>query len=215
MSPNEIFDRALELGAEAYQKQTRLNWGISVCATPIQVGKGLILGINWGGGGPRDKYAYGSQDKMPAPEEFQRGLKKGDYGFLIRSKSYVKKYLNVDIDSGKFNYTNLCLFRSPGQKDLLTEDYESCFETFKFLVREICPPWIISLGTGNIDRLRALIPTFSPELKSIGRAKGCNDKLLDTPFYCVPHPNAHLSKNDRDGIWNKVFPGKSNQHSVV
>jgi hypothetical protein len=215
MTANEIFGRALEVGTEAYQKQSRLKWGVSVCATPIQPGEGMILGINWGGGGPSDNYLYETQQKMPTQEEFRRDLKKGDYGFLIRSNRYLKEYLKLDIESGKFNYTNLCLFRSPSQKDLLTEDYQSCFEAFTFLVKEISPPWILSLGTGNIDRLRALISTFSPEIIPIGRANGCSEKLLDIPFYCVPHPNAHLSKNDRDGIWKKIFAGMSNQDPVA
>jgi hypothetical protein len=215
MTPNEIFERALELGTEAYQKQSRLKWGVSVCATPIQVGEGMILGINWGGGGPSDNYSYESQKSMPTQEEFQRDLENGDYRFLIRSKNYLMEYMKIDLESGKFNYTNLCLFRSPSQKDLSTEDYKSCSETFKFLVREISPLWILSFGTGNIDKLNALIPGFSPEIKSIGRAKGCSDRLLDKPFYCVPHPNAHLSKNDRDGIWKKVFPARSNQDPVA
>jgi len=215
MTPNKIFERALALGTEAYQKQSRLSWGISLCATPIQVGEGLILGINWGGGGPRDKYEYGSQDKMPTPEEFQHDLNNGDYRFLIRSKGYVKQYLKVDLESGNFNYTNLCLFRSPNQKYLLPEDYESCFETFKLLVREISPLWIISLGTANIERLKALDLTFSPQMKFSGRAKGCTGKLLDRSFYCVPHPNAHLSKSDRDSVWQDVFSGNSNQDTAA
>jgi hypothetical protein len=215
MSPDEISERALELGTKAYQKQTRLKWGISVCGTPIQVGEGMILGINWGGGGPSDEYAYESQYKMPTRSEFQHDLKNGDYGFLIRSRNNLKEYLKLDIESGKFNYTNLCLFRSPGQKDLLMEDYESCFKTFKFLVREISPLWIISLGTANIERLKALDLTFSPQMKFSGRAKGCTGKLLDRSFYCVPHPNAHLSKSDRDSVWQDVFLGKSNQDPVA
>lgn len=215
MTPNEIFEQALHLGSAAYQKQTRLRWGISVCTTPIQPGEGMILGINWGGGGPGDKYSYGSQEKMPTQEAFRRELRNGDYGFLIRSKDYIKEYLKLDIESGKFNYTNLCLFRSPTQKDLLADDYQNCFDIFKFLVQEISPPWILSLGTGNIERLKALDPTFLPQMNSSGRAKGCRGTLLDKPFYCVPHPNAHLSKNDRDDIWRKVFAVKSNQGLVA
>lgn len=210
MTPNEIFERALEMGTKAYHGQRRLKWGISVCATPIQIGKGMILGINWGGGGPGDKHVYESQQKMPTLDQFKADFKNGSYGFLTRSADYLKKYPGIDVEDGEFNYTNLCLFRSPNQKFLLTDDYESCFDTFKFLVAAIEPPWILSLGTGNVERIKALIPAFSPEIETAGRATGRRDKLLEIPFYCVPHPNAHLSKPDRDGIWEKVFSDKSN-----
>ena len=69
--------------------------------------------------------------------QFQRELNKGDYRFLLRTKDNLKAYANIDIESGDFNYSNLCLFRSPYQKDLLEEDYVACYETFKFLVREM------------------------------------------------------------------------------
>jgi hypothetical protein len=205
MSPNEIFKRALEMGTEAYQKQNRLKWGISVCATEIKVGQDLILGINWGGGSISDNTKYESQKTMPVLPEFKRELKSGDYRFLLRTKDNLKTYAKIDVEAGDFNYTNLCLFRSPNQKDLLAEDYVACYETFKFLVREIAPPRIISLGTTNINKMKAVDPSFACDMKSSGKAKGYKGNLLSSKFYGIPHPNARLSNNDRNDIWKDIF----------
>ena len=205
MKPNDIFEKALGKVNEAYLNQNRLKWGVSVCATPIQIGKGMILGINWGGGGISDENSYESQLSMPTIPKFQDDLQRGGYKFLQRSKKYLENYLKIKVASGEFNYTNLCLFRSPQQKYLRIEDYEACFETFKFLVEEIAPPWIISLGTTNIEKIEALESTFTYKLESFGRASGYKGICLNTTFYCLPHPNFPLYNTDRDGIWNDIF----------
>ena len=79
----------LKWGTEAYQKQNRLKWGISVCATEIQVSKDLILGINWGGGSKSDNTKYESQKTMPVLAQFQRELNKGDYRFLTEEPRII------------------------------------------------------------------------------------------------------------------------------
>lgn len=88
-------------------------------STPIQLNKGVLLGLNWGGGGQKNTYTYESQKSMPTPEEFKRDLMAGSYSFLTRSKHYLERYPKIDIYGGQFNYTNLCLFRTPKEKNLL------------------------------------------------------------------------------------------------
>src|SRR5687768_10789690 len=66
-------------------------WAYSVCGTPIQRGKGLIVGINWGGGSDKSKDSYEVQEKMPTIEEYRELFRKGHYQFLKRSSKYISE----------------------------------------------------------------------------------------------------------------------------
>ena len=96
MNANELFDiiseqlKNEEANSTILRNQiaTGKKWNYSICATPIVIGKPLVLGINWGGGGPKDNFDYSVQNKMPTKEGFQKELKNGEYKFLSLSKKY-------------------------------------------------------------------------------------------------------------------------------
>ncbi len=56
------------------QDRNMLKWGISLCATPINIGKAVILGISWGGAAVEDKTRYSIQRRFPTPGRIFGGL---------------------------------------------------------------------------------------------------------------------------------------------
>ncbi len=103
MNPKNIFEEISSLlkseeNNSSILKNEKANgkkWNYSVCASPITLGKPLIIGINWGGGSSKDNYDYSVQDNMPTKQEFLKQLKDGEYKFLSKSKDYILKYLNL------------------------------------------------------------------------------------------------------------------------
>jgi len=215
MTPQTIYENALEKAKSAFeesnifkkQKSENTNWGLSICATPIQIGKPIIIGINWGGG---NSNSFDFQKGMPSKECFLKDYSNGDYTFLKKSQNFIREFLGLDIEKAEFNYTNLCFFRSPISKDLVYKDYQDCLPIFESLVKEINPPWILSLGNSNITILKPQIKEFKEPIKTAGTNHFAYiEKLWDYNFYCVPHPNARkLSNAVRYEIWKNVFPGK-------
>ncbi len=226
MNPKDIYEEVSSLlkkeennsGILKNEKANGKKWNYSICATPIVLSKPLIIGINWGGGGSKDNYDYSVQDSMPTKEEFLIELKDGGYKFLSKSKDYILKYLNLNINSDDFNYSNLCFFRTPNIKYLKGEDFEISIPIFKKFVNDLQPSWILSLGNTNIAYLEKFLnKTGEISLKPIplnGKRKGkfevmgYSGTLWSKQFYCLPHPGAHINKEDRDAIWETVFSGK-------
>lgn len=180
-----------------YQMQKRLGkqWNYSVCGTPIQNKKGILMGINWGADENNE-----AQLVMPDGKDI------ATYKFIKRSKKYLETYLQLNLDTVDFNYANLCFFRSPGEKDLMNEDYKQSLPLFKQYVEFIKPPWIFSLGESNTKRLQQL-----GELKSCkeipdsqSKFKGIIGNLWGVPYFSVPHPNARVKAKSRDEIWKGV-----------
>lgn len=179
------------------RKQIELGkkWNYSICGTPIQTGRGILLGINWGADDSHE-----AQSKMPDGEDI------AGYGFIRRSEQYLKKHLQLNLESLNFNYANLCFFRSPRESDLTDDDYKLSLPLFKQYVEFINPPWIFSLGSGNSNRL-----INTGELKSIteypdkaGKFRGLSGTLWDVPYFSVPHPNARVKRISRDEIWESL-----------
>lgn len=179
-----------------YQKQliNKCNWNYAVCATPIQQGKGIIFGINWGGND------HGPQTIMPTGE----GIVK--YPFIIQSKRYLEYFWGLDFKTINFNYTNLCFFRSPTEKFLDTEDYKLSIPLFQKYVQYINPQWILSIGGTNMKVLDSL-----GHLKNIKRYydlekkyKGHSGQLWDWNVFSVPHPSLKITKTSRQTIWSAV-----------
>lgn len=216
MTPNEIFDIALSEAIIAFpksnifKKQQLLDkdWGLSICATPIQIRKGIILGINWGegGGGESKNEKFINQEIMPSKEDFLKDYNLGDYKFLKKTKELLYKYKNLLLEDAEFNYFNLCFFRSPSSNDLEYEDYKICLPILKEIVQEIKPAWILSLGNSNMNILKPLIPNLKTFETRGTRHLAYSGNLWDYSFYCVPHPNARrLSNNLRAQIWENLF----------
>ena len=206
MTPDEqFFQNLIAKTEDAFSKSPiHLNnpdkkWFYSVCATPLNKGKGLILGINWGG----------SEGHVP-----QAGIPDGKgietYGFFRLSAQKLKEYLELDINELNFNYTNLCFFRSPREKDLSFKDYENSWPLFEEYVNYIDPPWILSLSVMNVDKLKLLgkIKNIKEYPDQNGKKFGYKAQVLNRKFYAVPHPNARLSNLSRDQIWSNLFSKK-------
>lgn len=122
----------------AEQQQLCRQWNFSVCGTPIQVGKGILLGINWGVSGD-----HKPQAEMPDGKDIPT------YNFIRRSRQYLETYLLLNFDTMNFNYTNLCFFRTPKEIFLRVTDYENCLPLFRQFVEFIKPEWIFSLSNNN------------------------------------------------------------------
>ncbi|HEY8388647.1 MAG TPA: hypothetical protein VIK74_08590, partial [Parasegetibacter sp.] len=117
----------------------------SICATPISKDSGIIFGINWGGSGN-----FLPQTVMP------KGNDIADYHFIKQSRQFLEKHWQLDVLNINFNYTNLCFFRTPKEKDLTSDDYKLSLPLFEKYVRYINPPWLLSIGGTNIKVLNNL-----------------------------------------------------------
>ncbi len=195
----ELRQKTLDIFYESpiYKKQHEENqqWGFSICGTPIQIGKGIIFGINWGGNGE-----YEDQSEMPKGNEIL------EYDFIKRSKTFFDKYLHLKFDEPNFNYTNLCFFRTPNIKYLSFQDYERSYPLFVEYVKFIQPPWIFSLGITGYDILKKLGPLKAdPDIRDSSQSqRGATGKFFGFNFYAVPHPNAHLKGDSRQEIWAQI-----------
>jgi hypothetical protein len=130
-----------------YQKQLSLGeqWNYSICATPISKGNGVIFGINWGGSGD-----FTAGTVMPTGDDI------AGYHFIKQSKTFLEKHWQIDISKINFNYTNLCFFRTPKEKDLSFDDYKLSWPLFEKYVDYINPPWLLSIGVTNLKVLNSL-----------------------------------------------------------
>jgi hypothetical protein len=209
--PETIFDCLKAQLKDAYgKKDMKTGWGWSVCGTPIQIGATLIMGINWGGGSISDQHEYKFQDRMPDFDKFKQDYEKGDYKFLKRISPLIKEYCHLDISEGKFNYSNLCFFRTPGIKNLTDDDYKSSIPIFKSLIELVKPSQIISLGTGNISRLQKYFPddfqTGTAVLVPDTSHRIYSGFLFGYKFYGLPHPGARkLSNETYERLWKALF----------
>lgn len=175
-----------------YQKQ--MEWNYAVCATPIVKGKGVIFGINWGGSNKSP------QTVMPTGE----GITK--YHFIKHNRHFLEKHWGLDISLINFNYTNLCFFRTPKEKDLTPKDYELSLPLFEKYIRYINPPWVLSIGGTNLkilDKFKAL-KNIKQHFDKQGKFKGHSGQLWDWNVYSVPHPSARMTSEARETIWTEV-----------
>lgn len=203
MTEVEFFHSALARLDQKYKEfalsgDLKLTGGYSLCGTPLQQGKPLLMGINWGGAEKELK-----QDRMPAGDDVP------GYHFMKRSEPFLRRYLKIDPVSLEFNYANLCFFRTTDIQGLKTEHFEASLPILKDFVAYIKPPYILSLGNSTLPILQNLAKeAFVIEYSHlVGQHFGHVGKLYDTPFFSVPHPSARVRKIDREGIWKALtFP---------
>lgn len=186
------------------QEKANAEWNYALCATPIQKNKGLILGINWGG----NEKNYEISKIMPNGNDVKT------YPFIKRSKSYLETYFHINIEEVNFNYSNFCFFRSPKANDLSSNDFNLCLPIIKEYIDYIQPPWILSLGTGNIKYLKKYFKTdfeCSGPIRIEGNSnKAYKGSLMKFNFYNLPHPNAYYLSNDvYKKLWEKIFNSKN------
>ncbi len=213
MTAQEIFDQCLNEAESVYRKSSiyQKKFGLSICGTPIQIGKILLIGINWGGGSASDPNIYSTQKEMPSFGRFKEDYEKGDYKFLKRIQPFIEKNCGIEVSSGEFNYFNLCFFRTPNIEELIREDFSVCAPIFKTMVTNIKPEQIISLGTGNVKHLKDFFKdeftcVENEEAKTITPHKICRGSLFSYKFYSFPHTNAHhLSNEVYEKMWEMQF----------
>jgi uracil-DNA glycosylase family 4 len=197
-------NRLFELSEVKFrQHRNTLKWGLSLCATPVCHGKAVILGINWGTSG---KTSYTIQRRFPTREEFLEDYYAGDYPFIQKSKELISEFLETHIEDVAFNYTNVCLFRSPNVSDLSIKEIRWCMPILKEFIELIDPPCILSLGNTNIVYLEPDLRELKKFTEAGTSHVGYSGALWGRPFYSVPHPNARkLTDELRHRIWNTVF----------
>ena len=188
------------------QDRNTLKWGLSLCATPVNPGKAVILGISWGGALSAGVSRYSIQRRFPTKEEFLDDYDIGGYPFIQKSKELISEFLQIKIEDVEFNYTNVCLFRSPNVSDLSIKEVRWCMPILKEFIELIDPPCILSLGNTNIVYLEPDLRDLK-KFTEIGTPHvGYSGMLWGRPFYSVPHPNARkLTDEVRHTIWESVF----------
>ncbi len=180
-----------------FKEQQKLGkqWNYSICGTPIQLGKGILLGINWGVSGD-----HVEQTKMPDGKDIP------SYNFIQRSKPFLEKYLSLDFDVINFNYTNLCFFRTPDEIFLRPMDYKNSLPLFQQFVQFINPKWIFSLGNNNCKILLQLgqLANVKEFYDNDKKHKALSAELWGHNFFSVPHPNARVKTKSRNEIWESI-----------
>jgi len=192
------------------QDRNMFSWGLSLCATPVNPGKPVILGINWGGATSAGITRYSIQRREPTREEFLDDYRVGRYPFIQKSGDLISEFLKIQVNNVEFNYTNVCLFRSPNVSDLSIKEVRWCIPILKEFIELIDPPCILSLGNTNIVYLEPDLRELKKFTESGTPHVGYSGTLWGFPFYSVPHPNARkLSDEVRHKIWDTVFQGSS------
>jgi uracil-DNA glycosylase len=194
------------------QDRNTSKWGISLCATPLNPGKTVILGINWAGAASTEIARYSFQRRFPTKEEFLKDYNAGKYPFILKSKKLISEFLNINIDDAEFNYTTVCLFRSPNISDLSIKEVRWGMPILKEFIELINPPCVLSLGNTNIVFLEPDLRDLKKYTETGSPHVGYSGLLWEYPFYSVPHPNARkLSEELRHQIWDTVFKDQSNR----
>lgn len=206
LTEEEKFFNKLRTEAKELYKDTDLiqnpNYGadanFAICDTPIQKGKDIIAGINWG------DMSKGAQTEYPKAD------KDRNWRFLKSSEPLFIQHLGIQLSElSQINYTNVCFYRTKKLSHLTLKDWSVSLPLFKSYVEFIQPQRIILLGTTVVPILENLaeaerINMFKVE-SSKNSVKGYQLKLFGVNTYCVPHPQARVSKESRNIIWQRVF----------
>ena len=187
----------LESKIYKYQIDNTKNWNYAVCETQIKKNKGIILGLNWG------------NDNKYAQTEYPKKGKKRNWKFLKNSMYFFYSYLNIkSIDD--INYSNLCFYRTPKIKYLKNSDWKESLPLLNEYIEYISPPWIMLSGKTGFSKLNLFncvseIEKFEIQDKR-RRVFAYKSKLHNKyDMYCVPHPQARISKQSRNQIWDSLL----------
>jgi len=179
-------------------KDIHITPNYAICDTPIQKGKDIIAGLNWG------DISKGKQTCYPKAD------KDRNWRFLKSSEQYFIQYLGINLSKlAHVNYTNLCFFRTKKLSHLTETDWEISLPLFQEYVNYINPPRILILGTSVIDIVKKYCNAENHLSHKVTEnkttAKGYNLEICGIKTYCVPHPQARISSIARDEIWQRVF----------
>jgi hypothetical protein len=196
---NHLLDETKKvfLESETRKHNPNENWNYAICDTPIQKGKGLFFGLNWGGNDKNAQSAY--------PD----AIKERDWNFINNSRSYFREFFKLEIEN--LNYSNLCFLRTPNAFKLHPSDWKLTIPLFQEYVEYINPPWTLMLGKPVPLWDHHLEPKsffLVDDKKNNRKVYGYSGLLFGKyPFGAVPHPQARVSKEARMEIWKKVSKG--------
>ena len=205
----------LEKTKAAYEKSKIKRAGLfySIAGTAIKKRKGVLMGLNWGGGGIIDNSKYLPQESLNNINK----CKPEDYRFIRALSSYLEKYLKLK-SVNDINYSNLCFFRSPQIIDLSPNDWKICNDLFKYYIDYIQPKWILltSIAINTISILKNNTNIKFKEKKEFQQ----NNKIFiayrgyynQFPIYTIPYPYraGGISEDTRKKIWDWHFANKNN-----
>lgn len=101
-------------------------------------------------------------------------------------------------------------FRSPDIQKLTQKDWELSIPLFQEYVNYINPKWTVLLGktgvtilnnSSHLDNIQK-ITVHGKDKKTNGYTANLFGKY---PLFCVPHPQARISRESRYKIWNQLF----------
>jgi hypothetical protein len=184
---------------ETKKKYPNENWNFAICDTPIQIGKGLFFGLNWGGSNINRQTEYPKKDK------------KREWRFIKNVRPYIKEYFNKEIEN--LNYSNLCFFRTPKANQIVKQDWDKAIYLFSKYTHFVKPKWTLMLGnppkqlkSSNYLSNLELIKIIDSSKENVKVVKGYTGMLFGKyPFGCVPHPQARISIQARKEIWDKII----------
>lgn len=179
--------------SKTFAKYRDKNWNYAICDTPIQKGKGIFFGLNWGGKDINAQTVYPKRDN------------KRNWNFITQSRAFFRNHLNSEIED--LNYSNLCFFRSPRIKDLESEDWNLAIPLFMEYVEYIKPPWLLMLGKPPkiiLDKTDGWKKEHVINQSNSRKVNYYTGKLHGKPFGGVPHPQARVSNEARQAVWKEV-----------
>ena len=196
----EFFEYLLKKTKKLYKKTATYkanpnkNWGYAICDTPIQKGKGLFFGLNWGNksGNPQTQYPQKNKER--------------NWAFANQARKFIKLFMDEDIEN--LNYSNLSFFRTPSMKEFVKTDWEIALPLFNEYVDFVKPKWAIMFGKPP-DLMKNLLTHDLIKIyvdydnkKNYGYVGFLNNNI---PLGIVPHPQARMSDKARNKIWDKVI----------
>lgn len=185
------------------QNSKKQKWNYSVCATPIRKRQILLFGLNWGGNNHEAQATY------PIDESIYT------YKFIKQSFSYLSKFLKIE-NLNLINYSNIVFFRTPKISNLVEDDWDLSIPLFIEYLQYINPPYALSLGVSSLKYLKKNKSVWKyfnlnnlEEIKIKGKSKiisSFKGKIYkNIMFYFLPHPQSHLSKNEREKLWRETI----------
>ena len=171
------------------------NWHYAICDTPIQKGKGVFFGLNWGGKNHQAQTVHPTEDYVR------------NWPLAKHANHYLEKHLDTSLE--KLNYSNICFFRTPTAKYLTYQDWQLAIPLFKEYVEYISPPWALMLGSPKIlnesqftQRKRLEFKAANSKRRSFAYVGLLFGKY---PFGAVPHSAARCSPETHNVLWEKMY----------
>ena len=171
------------------------NWHYAICDTPIQKGKGVFFGLNWGGKNHQAQTVHPTEDYVR------------NWPLAKHANHYLEKHLDTSLE--KLNYSNLCFFRTPTAKYLTYQDWQLAIPLFKEYVEYISPPWALMLGSPKIlnesqftQRKRLEFKAANSKRRSFAYVGLLFGKY---PFGAVPHSAARCSPETHNVLCEKMY----------